>query len=104
MVMLALASCSSSKPKAEKPMEPKPIEATPLVAPTRGKQTVQTGATVEIRKGWVTIRATPSPTGKAMGLAYGNDTFNVVTVEGDWVQVQLKGKQNGWIPMEATQD
>ena len=108
VVLLALAGCSSSQPAAPKDQpktQPQQTqESTPLVVPKRGKQEVQTGATVEIRKSWITIRATPSPTGKAMGLAYGNDTFTVVSVEGDWVQVQLKSKQNGWIPMEATQD
>ena len=98
-----LGACSSSQPE---PKDKPQIEraGTPLVAPSRGRQSVETGGVVEIRKSWVAIRAEPSLNAKSMGLAYGNDTFTVVNVEGDWVQIQVKGNRNGWIPMEATQD
>ena len=104
--MLTVVGCSSSKPATETAPPPsgQSQRTTPLVVPNRGRQDVEAGATVEIRKPWTTIRATPSTNGKAMGLAYGNDTFTVVSVEGDWVQVQVKGKKNGWIPKEATED
>lgn len=59
------------------------------------------GEIVVVRKRWSKIRRAPRENSRSIALAYGNDSFQVVTREGEWVQV-LFGKKNrhkGWLPL-----
>lgn len=58
---------------------------------------------VEIKKNWTQIRSAPDANARAIGLAFGNDTFQVVEREGEWVRVRVGKNQEGWIPKEATE-
>lgn len=62
------------------------------------------GDTIEIRKSWVQIRSAPNYDAPPIGLAYGNDTFDVLEQEGDWVHVKMGKRREGWIPVEATRE
>lgn len=56
---------------------------------------------IMVRRPWVQIRTAPDPKAGAVALAYGNDVYTVVAVQGDWVQVRWQDGKLGWIPISA---
>lgn len=61
------------------------------------------GETVVVRKRWSRIRRAPRENSRSLALAYGNDSFQVVSRKGKWVQVRFgrKNRRKGWIPLSA---
>lgn len=56
------------------------------------------GNVVVVRKSWAKIHSSPNENSRAIALVFGNDSFEVVTQEGDWVQVRFGRNRRGWIP------
>ena len=101
-VSIGVASCSGGK--AESPREEQSkAGATPLRLPSTGTQKVEVGAMVEIRKSWAKVYEKPQTASRPLGLAYGNDAYEVVAVEGEWVQIKYKNNRAGWITYDSTQ-
>ena len=53
--------------------------------------------TVVVTESWVKLRGAPEPGAKAVGLVYGNDSYEVLDQEGEWYQVTIRGGQTGWL-------
>jgi hypothetical protein len=59
------------------------------------------GETVIVNQPWVQIRSAPSPNGKPIALAYGNDSYAVLGEQGQWVRIRTARKVTGWLPRES---
>jgi hypothetical protein len=58
--------------------------------------------TIEVNVSWTQIRTAPSKGGKAVALAYGNDTFTVLKEQDGWAQVRFDTSRLGWIALADT--
>lgn len=65
-----------------------------MAAPPRGEMVV-------VRRRWAKIRRAPRENSRSIALVYGNDTFQVVNTEGEWVQVRFgrNNRHKGWLPL-----
>lgn len=61
------------------------------------------GEVVTVRKRWTKIRRAPRENSRSVALVYGNDRFQVVNREGEWVQVRFgrNNRHKGWLPLSA---
>ena len=57
------------------------------------------GEVFVLRRPWAKIRRAPRENSRSIALAYGNDRFQVVKREGDWVQVRFgrNNRHKGWL-------
>ncbi|MEE8435448.1 MAG: hypothetical protein V3S64_11730, partial [bacterium] len=59
------------------------------------------GEVVVVRRSWAKIRRAPRENSRAIALVYGNDTFQVVNTDGEWVQVRFgrNNRHKGWLSL-----
>ena len=93
MLLVSCAGGSTSAPDKST----SGASASAATRPAATSPRVGTGDLVEVSASWAQIRSEPSESGRAIGLAYGNDEYEVLEQQGDWVKIRIGGNRSGWV-------
>jgi len=72
--------------------------------PTQPRENAAESTMVIVRASWASLRATPGPKGKAIGIVFGNDAFPMLDRRKGWVRIRLGDHRVAWLSDKALAD